>query len=165
MPKKNANLGMDFENMVNKKIEEYKVSKKAFGFKIPTEWVVQRRGKNIVSAFPKAKGHLDYIMVLPNGLAVIVEAKSSKDTSFPLKNIKDHQFDYAIEVSYFTKHCYYLIYMKKYNEVFLANASDIEYFRQTQERKSIPYSWFEQYCKKIEIKELNFLEEIMKNIV
>jgi penicillin-binding protein-related factor A (putative recombinase) len=54
--------------------------------------------------------------------------------------------------------------MKKYDKVYLANASDIEYFRQTQERKSIPITWFEEYCIEIDVKELDFLEKITKNI-
>ena len=88
----------------------------------------------------------DYIGSMgPDGKAVAFDAKETKNTSsFPLSNIHDHQLNF---LTYFEKtggKAGFLIWFKKVDdtEAFWTPASFVEDFKETETRKSIPYSRF-----------------------
>ena len=104
-------IGAKFEDKLTKQFEEYRKEKKAYIFKIPTEFVVLRKGAKIISAYPKKQSPcLDYIGILPNGKSIVFEAKTTKNTaSFPLKNIKPYQFELIKEINYYVDCVFFIL--------------------------------------------------------
>ncbi len=153
-----ANRGMTLEKIITKKCNEYIKKDIAYIYKIPTDWVVIRKGKKIISAFPKKKSIVDYLGVY-NGLAIAIEAKSTTNkTSFPFKNIADHQW------IFFKKWCtqangYYIIWFKKIDMMFLVDAKDLQEAKDTLDRKSAPLDWFKNNAIKLD-GDINFIKHI-----
>ena len=115
-----ANRGMKFEHQIEEQCGLYKQEGIAYIDKLPTDWMIKRVGGKIVSGYPRAKSKLDFYGVLSNGMAIFIEAKSTKSSSLPLSNFKDHQFVYIEEISKYTPYVYVLIQMRKYDDrVFL----------------------------------------------
>ena len=141
---KSNKIGGKFEEKLNVIFEQYRKDKKAYIFKIPTEFVVLRKGTKIVSAFPKKKSPcLDYIGILYNGKVIVFEAKTTANkTSFPLSNIKDYQFDLIDEINYYVDCVFFIIEFREYNEIYLVKGDTIKEFKENNTRKSIPYKNF-----------------------
>lgn len=144
MGKSSHKNGKEWEDILNKKFKEYRDKGQMYIIKIHTDWVVLRKGKQIVSAFPKSKSDcLDYIGILPNSEGTMIfEAKSTDNkTSFPLSLIKDYQYDLNNELYKYTDYVFYLIRMKTLNEIYFAEAKDIQKFKDSNSRKSIPINY------------------------
>ena len=141
---KSNKIGSTFESKLTEVFEKYRREKKAYIIKVPTEITIIRKGARIVSAFPKKQSPcLDYIGILPNGKAIIFEAKTCKNkTSFPLANIKDYQYDLMDEIYNYVDNIFYIIEFREHNEVYLVHANKVKEFKETNERKSIPYGEF-----------------------
>ena len=137
-------IGAKFEDKLTKQFEEYRKEKKAYIFKIPTEFVVLRKGAKIISAYPKKQSPcLDYIGILPNGKSIVFEAKTTKNTaSFPLKNIKPYQFELIKEINHYVDCVFFIIEFRELNETYLVSGNAILDFKENNERKSIPYKEF-----------------------
>ena len=137
-------IGAKFEDKLTKQFEEYRKEKKAYIFKIPTEFVVLRKGAKIISAYPKKQSPcLDYIGILPNGKSIVFEAKTTKNTaSFPLKNIKPYQFELIKEVNHYVDCVFFIIEFRELNETYLVSGNAILDFKENNTRKSIPYKEF-----------------------
>ena len=137
-------IGAKFEDKLTKQFEEYRKEKKAYIFKIPTEFVVLRKGAKIISAYPKKQSPcLDYIGILPNGKSIVFEAKTTKNTaSFPLKNIKPYQFELIKEINHYVDCVFFIIEFRELNETYLVSGNAILNFKENNERKSIPYKEF-----------------------
>ena len=137
-------IGAKFEDKLTKQFEEYRKEKKAYIFKIPTEFVVLRKGAKIISAYPKKQSPcLDYIGILPNGKSIVFEAKTTKNTaSFPLKNIKPYQFELIKEINHYVDCVFFIIEVRKLNETYLVSGDAKLDFKENNERKSIPYKEF-----------------------
>ena len=144
IPNKSNKIGAKFENKLTKQFEEYRKEKKAYIFKIPTEFVVLRKGAKIISAYPKKQSPcLDYIGILPNGKSIVFEAKTTKNTSsFPLKNIKPYQFELIKEINHYVDCVFFIIEFRELNETYLVSGNAILDFKENNERKSIPYKEF-----------------------
>ena len=113
--KRNSNKeGKEWEDMLTSQFTKYRKTGEMYCIKIPTEMVLLRRGKNIVSAFPKAKSEaLDYLGILKDGRCISFEAKSTTNkTSFPLSQIKPYQFELHKEIRQYTKEVFYIIRFK-----------------------------------------------------
>ena len=94
--KRNSNKeGKEWEDMLTSQFNKYRKTGEMYCIKIPTEMVLLRRGKNIVSAFPTSRSEaLDYLGILKDGRCISFEAKSTTNkTSFPLSQIKPYQFE------------------------------------------------------------------------
>ena len=117
IPNKSNKIGAKFENRLTKQFEKYRNEGKAYIFKIPTEFVVLRKGAKIVSAFPKKQSPcLDYIGILPNGKSIVFEAKTTANkTSFPLSNIKDYQYDLIDEIQNYANNVFFIIEFRERN--------------------------------------------------
>ena len=137
-------IGAKFEDKLTKQFEEYRKEKKAYIFKIPTEFVVLRKGAKIISAYPKKQSPcLDYIGILPNGKSIVFEAKTTKNTSsFPLKNIKPYQFELIKEINHYVDCVFFIIEFREMNETYLVSGNAILDFKENNTRKSIPYKEF-----------------------
>ena len=153
--------GLAFEKMVMDRLGKYNKEGKAYGIKIPNDWVIKRSGMKISSVSPKAKAFLDFIIFMPNGKVVVVEAKSTANkTSFGLDYIKPHQYTTAIEIGKYCKDVYYIILFRELGRIFFVKANYVEEFRQTETRKSIPLKWFEENSIELDIDKLDFLEAL-----
>jgi len=161
------NRGLDFEKIISDKCLEYMKSKRAYILKFPTEWSVIRKGKIIVSAFPKKKSICDFLGVLANGQAIAIEAKqiSSSLTSFPFSNIHDHQFIFFKDYINCGGLGYYLIYWKTLDECYLVTSEKIQDAKDNLERKSIPIDWFHNTDNCIEVKDFEFLNYIENKMI
>ena len=144
IPNNSNKIGAKFEDKLTKQFEEYRKEKKAYIFKIPTEFVVLRKGAKIISAYPKKQSPcLDYIGILPNGKSIVFEAKTTKNTSsFPLKNIKPYQFELIKEINHYVDCVFFIIEFRELNETYLVSGNAILDFKENNERKSIPYKEF-----------------------
>lgn len=129
---------------MTKVFDKYRKTNQAYIFKVPTEMTLIRKGAKIVSAFPKKQSDcLDFIGILPNGKAIVFEAKTTKETSrFPLDNIKEYQYDLMDEIYKYVENVFYIIEFREHNEVYLVHANKIKEFKETSTRKSIPYNEF-----------------------
>lgn len=153
--------GLAFEKMIIDRLNKYSKEDKAYGIKIPNEWIIKRYGMKISSASPKSKAFLDFIIFLPQGKAMVLEAKSTANkTSFGLDYIKPHQYTMAVEIGKYCKDVYYIILFRELARVFLVKARYVEKFRQTETRKSIPLKWFEENSVELDVNTLDFLEAL-----
>jgi recombination protein U len=151
-----SNRGMDLEKKLNNVINQYLKDGIATIYKVPTDWTVIRKGKNIVSAFPKQKSIVDYIGAY-KGKSIAIEAKRTNNkTSFPFDNIKDHQWVFFEKWQGLG---YYIVWFKELNRVFLVESSDMQNARDTLDRKSAPFSWFEENCIEIN-KDMDFIKYV-----
>lgn len=157
------NLGADWEKKIIKKCAEYRRDKVAYIVKIPTEFSIIRRFGKIVGAYPKDKSILDFMGTLADGRSIYIEAKSSQNkTSLPLNAIREHQYEFAKEILDYTDLCYYLIYFRTLNRVFLLHTSKVETFKKKYTRKSLPLDWIEKFATEIDVTNLDFMKPILK---
>lgn len=132
---------MKLEKLIEDKCKEYIKDRVAYLYKLPTDWVVQRKGKAIVSAFPKKKSTIDF-MGSYKGLAIGIETKSTNNTtSFSFSNIADHQWDFFIDWCKDAKG-YYIVWFKELEKMYLIDAKVMQIAKDTLGRKSAPYDWF-----------------------
>ena len=108
-----ANLGKAFEEEVKLANNTYLQRGIALVQKISTPWVVIRRGKQIVSAFPEGKSTLDFRGTVKGGLSISFDCKESEDErGLPLKHIQPHQIDYMRQALDIGEESFILCYMK-----------------------------------------------------
>lgn len=92
-----ANRGAILEDLITYTSEQYKRAGMAVINKVPTPVTVLKNGKG----FFKGKSTVDYTGTLKGGQFVCFEVKETKQTSsFPLKNIHQHQIEYMRDVEY-----------------------------------------------------------------
>ncbi len=109
-----ANIGRGFEDEAKMANEAYLQRGIALVQKVSTPWVVIRRGKQIVSAFPEGKSTLDFRGTVEGGLSISFDCKESEDErGLPLKHIRPHQIDYMRKALAVNETTFILCYMKK----------------------------------------------------
>ena len=152
-----ANRGRKLEKIIEDKCNEYIKNGIAYIYKLPTDWVVQRRGKQIISAFPKKKSTIDF-MGSYQGEAVAIETKSTNNkTSFSFNNIADHQWNFFIKWCTQAKG-YYIVWFKELDEMYLVDAMTMQNAKDTLGRKSAPHDWFVE--NGVLIKDGDFIKHI-----
>lgn len=166
MEKKRKNtsnkIGDKFEQRVQRVCDELRKNKICMLSKVPTEWKVIRNGGKIVSGFPVSESKfVDYVGVY-KGKSVSIETKTcANKTSFPLSNIKDTQFEYFLDYELMGGLGYYIIEFREHKEIYLVKSMQIETFRNSNERKSIPYQWFKDNGVLLDYERINFIDYIM----
>lgn len=158
-------IGENFEERIQSVMDKLKAENVACMSKVPTEFkIVRGNFGKIVSAFPVSESKFcDYTGVIKGIGHCDIEAKTTANkTSFPLANIKNTQFDYFHYMYYemMQRHLYYIIEFRELKEVYLIKAIDIEDFKNNNERKSIPYSWFKENAILMD-DDLNFVKYIL----
>ena len=109
-----ANLGKTFEEEVKLANAAYLERGIALVQKISTPWVVIRRGKQIVYAFPEGKSTLDFRGTVKGGRSISFDCKESEDErGLPLKHIQPHQIEYMRQALSVGEESFILCYMKK----------------------------------------------------
>jgi recombination protein U len=157
------NQGEEFEQIVIWANMQYYERREAVIQKIPTPWTVLREGKSIKSAFPTQKSTVDFGGTA-RGKSIWFDAKVSKNnTSFPLGNFKDHQHEFLERVAEQGGLAFYLIYSQPHNKTWLLWYKDFHQWRQTTDRKSIPFAWLDENCKLVHPSKdiaLDYLSEV-----
>jgi recombination protein U len=137
-----ANRGMGLEKLINLANDQYAKKGIANIKKVSTPWKVIRKGPKIVNAFPEGPSTVDY-MGEARGIAICFEAKQTKSkTSFPLKNnFESHQIEFMRS---WQGQKFALIEFTEHNEIYYLPWIHLLNWWNSDERKSIPYSFFQQ---------------------
>lgn len=147
-----ANLGMSFETLIEAANHFYFDRGLAAIMKVPTAFKIQRRynaklkKSEIVGCFPEKKSTVDFLGQYYNE-PVAFEAKSTGNkTSFPIKNIADHQLRWLKAVDQLGGKAFFLIECKTIGRIYRMTFKQLQSFQAAHERKSIPFDFFEKNC-------------------
>ncbi|AMY05065.1 Holliday junction resolvase RecU [Staphylococcus condimenti] len=134
-----ANRGKWLESVITHVNQIYEMNNKAIIRKVPTDINYNTRtGK----AFFKAKGMVDFVGI-SNGKMIAFDAKNTKGKSIPFNNIQPHQVDYLQKIKAHGGAAFLLIYFERYQELYALDIDEYVGLEETLDRKSIPYSYFE----------------------
>ncbi|SDB91305.1 Holliday junction resolvase RecU [Shouchella lonarensis] len=105
----------------------------------------KRSAAVIREAYYKQASTTDYNGVF-QGAYIDFEAKETRNkTSFPLKNVHEHQIEHMRQVLTQSGICFFLIRFQPADEVYLLEAHHVIKYYDEQQRKSIPKKDIEQY--------------------
>ena len=129
----------ELEKSANAANWKYRKKKKALILKVPVPILYTRKGLIAQTRTVDYTG-----LVPPNGRFVAFDAKETQiKTSFPLKNIKQHQLMYLELVEELGGLAFFLIHFKKmHKRAFVTPISLVSKYWYGDGRKSIPYNDF-----------------------
>lgn len=167
------NRGMDLENLINEACKYYLEHDMAIIYKKPTPiGVVEvdyQKGATINKAYFKEPSTLDY-NGLYKGKYIEFDAKECQSpTSFPLKNLHEHQIKHINSIIKHGGIAFLIISMN--DEYYLFKGEDLQEFLNSETRKSIPYNIIESkgyklnYNYNIGIDYLTGLNESYKELI
>ena len=158
------NRGMELENIINQTNTYYREKDIAYIYKKPTPIKVvkaeySKKGRRIIDAFYETPSTLDFNGIY-KGKYIEFDAKETiNKTSFPIKNIHNHQIEHIRNI-YNHKGIVFLI-IKMNNRYFILMGEDFLKFLDNNERKSIPYEYISKYGIEISMT-LNGLDYLKK---
>ena len=139
------------KNDINTSNEYYREIDKAYVYKKPTPIKVTKvdypsRDKAVIrEAFYTVPSTTDY-NGLYEGYYIDFEAKETiNKTSFSLSNIHAHQIKHLENIDRHQGIAFLIVRFTKLNETYLLLAKDLTNFLNTNDRKSIPLSYFKEY--------------------
>lgn len=91
-----ANRGRTFEELILYANEAYKLKRIAYIHKVPNPWQVRREDGRVVGAWPTQKGFLDFVGVAHGGIAVAFDVKQTREKSWRLELLSDHQYEHLV---------------------------------------------------------------------
>ena len=145
-----SNRGMLLENELNLSNEYYRSIDKAYIYKKPTPIKITKvdypsRDKAVITqAFFTVPSTTDYNGIY-QGKYIDFEAKETKSvTSFTLSNIHKHQIEHLKNIDRQQGIAFVIVRFTHLNKTLLLKAKDLINYISTQERKSIPLSYFEE---------------------
>ena len=147
-----GNRGMDLEYLINLSNSYYFEQDMALIYKKPTPIGIvdvgyTEKGKVIRQAYFKSPSTLDY-NGLYRGKYIEFEAKETKHhSSFPLSNIHPHQIEHVKKVIQHGGIVFLVV--KIQSIVYLLDGQEFLNFIHSNQRKSIPYSYFLEKGHKI----------------
>ncbi len=149
-----ANRGMNLENEINISNDYYRDNNICLITKRPTPINIVKvdysKGAKITHAYFEEQSTTDYNGVYRSRY-IDFEAKNTKNkTSFPLNNITKHQIEHLKRVLFHGGIAFFIINFESLNKVYLLDASYVIDFYEHGERKSIPFSCFEENGIEIE---------------
>jgi recombination protein U len=153
-----SNQGQEFEDLIEWANVQYYEREQAVIQKIPTPWKVERKynihtGKSeIVSAFPEHKSTVDFGGTA-KGRSIWFDAKVTKNrTSFPIKNIKEHQIEFLRRVHEQGGIAFLLVFSQSQNKTWYLSILDLLVFMENEKRQSLPFTWFNEKCPEVNSK-------------
>ena len=145
-----GNRGMNLENDLNETNNYYLIHDIAVVHKKPTPIVINRvdyKSRNdaiIREARFKIPSTTDYNGIY-RGKYIDFEAKETRSkTSFPLSNIHQHQIDHLRSIINHGGIAFIIVRFICFNETYYLDANDLFSFLDSNDRKSIPYSFFKE---------------------
>jgi len=163
------NRGMFLENMINESNTYYNDIERCLIFKKPTPIKV------LNVSYPNNKSHLinkavyssistlDYNGIYREKYIEFDAKECHNKTSFPLSNIKDHQFHHIKNVIKQKGIVFLIIFMN--NEFYLLKGEDLISFTLNNTRKSIEFDYIKKYGYKISesyLPRLKYLDAVDK---
>lgn len=134
------NKGNELEKLANKANSEYRKNYTALILKVPVPIIYTNKG------LIAQQSTVDYTGLLNDGTHLAFDAKECQSkTSFPLKNIHEHQLLYLQLVKKLNGIAFFLIWFKSlYKEVYIVPINLVEKYWSGEERKSIPIKDFKK---------------------
>ena len=166
-----SSRGMGLENILNQTNELYRLQKRAVIHKKPTPIQVvkvnypARSAAQITEAYFRQASTTDYNGVY-KGRYIDFEAKETKNkTSFPLKNIHEHQLEHMKECCEQGGIAFVIFYFSSLKEYYLLEYKWIEQFvhDSSKKRQSIPLTYIKEHGQPIELSlqmTLNYLDAV-----
>lgn len=166
-----SSRGMGLENILNQTNELYRLQKRAVIHKKPTPIQVvkvnypARNAAQITEAYYRHASTTDYNGVY-KGRYIDFEAKETKNkTSFPLKNIHEHQLDHMKECCEQGGIAFVIFYFSSLKEYYLLEYKWIEQFvhDSSTKRQSIPLTYIKEHGQSISLSlqmTLNYLDTV-----
>ena len=166
-----SSRGMILENLLNQTNELYRLQKRAVIHKKPTPIQIvkvnypKRSAAQITEAYFRQASTTDYNGVY-KGRYIDFEAKETKNkTSFPLKNIHEHQLSHMKECSEQRGITFVIIYYSSQKEFYLVEYTSLEKYieESDQNRQSIPLSYLKKVGYPIQLSlqmTLNYLDAV-----
>ena len=161
-----GNRGMTLESEINDSNLYYLENNIGVIYKKPTPiQVVEEKSGKITKAFFKTPSTTDY-NGLYKGYYIDFEAKeTTSKTSFPLANIHPHQIKHMNNIINNKGICFIIVRFTTINKTYLIFANDFINFINTEKRKSIPITYFNEKAYLIKDKlapRIDYLEIIEK---
>lgn len=166
-----SSRGMGLENILNQTNELYRIQKRAVIHKKPTPIQVVkvdypvRSAAKITEAYYRHASTTDYNGVY-KGRYIDFEAKETKNkTSFPLKNIHEHQLEHMKECCEQGGIAFVIFYFSSLKEYYLLEYKWIEQFvhDSSTKRQSIPLTYIKEHGQSISLSlqmTLNYLDTV-----
>jgi len=166
-----SSRGMGLENILNQTNELYRLQKRAVIHKKPTPIQVvkvnypARSVAQITEAYFRQASTTDYNGVY-KGKYIDFEAKETKNkTSFPLKNIHEHQLEHMKECCEQGGIAFVIFYFSSLKEYYLLEYKWIEQFvhDSSKKRQSIPLTYIKNHGQSISLSlqmTLNYLDAV-----
>lgn len=163
-----SNRGMSLENDLNITNEYYLNNDIAVIHKKPTSITIKKVEYNktidvIKEAYFKTPSTTDYNGIY-KGYYIDFEAKETRSkTSFPLSNIHKHQIDHLIKIKKHGGIGFIIVKFTLLDRIYFLSIDKLEEFLKSNDRKSIPLSFFEKNGKLIKMKfnpRIDYLEYV-----
>ena len=147
-----ANRGMNFESMINRTNEFYRDNDIAVIYKKPIPIQIvgvdykKRSAAKITEAYYKLPSTTDYNGIY-KGKYIDFEAKETKSkTSFPIKNIHEHQVKHLENVKKHGAISFIIVYFKTIERIYFLDSEKVSYYynRSLKGKKSISLTEFEE---------------------
>lgn len=144
------NRGLDLEHLINITNDYYLNNNIAVIYKKPTPITVSKvdyKNNKVTEGFYKTPSTLDYNGIY-KGKYIDFDAKETvKKTSFPLSNIHPHQIKHIERIINHGGISFIVLKMNSF--YYLLKGEDLLDFIKNNERKSIPFEYIDNKCKKI----------------
>ncbi|WP_027119679.1 Holliday junction resolvase RecU [[Mycoplasma] testudinis] len=147
----NANRGMFLETIINRTIDYFNNRQIAYFAKryLPIK-VYAFQGQR-VQGWLKERTQSDYYGVY-KGYYFDFEAKQVSLKSFPLKNLAPHQLNHLKNIINYQAVSFLIVLFNTYEKFFVLETSQlIKYIQENNDKKSIPYEYFEKYAYQIDL--------------
>jgi recombination protein U len=102
---------------------------------------VNNQARTITEAYFEKKSTVDFIGVA-QGLPICFDAKETRQTSLPMRNIHPHQIEFMESFRAQKGVAFLLVHFAKKGEIFLLPSEELARLKKG-ERKSIPYAAFD----------------------
>ena len=161
-----GNRGMTLEEDINLTNEYYKEQNIALIYKKPIPIKVLKINSTktrILDGFYEKKSTLDYSGIYKEKYIEFDAKETNSKTSFPLSNIHSHQIEHIKNILSFKGIAFLIIRFNLLNKTYILEGKKLIEFINAKERKSIPIDFFDNNCKKIDIKyrpRLDYLKSI-----
>lgn len=150
-----ANRGMELENDINITNKYYIDNDIALIYKKPTPIRVTKtnyQNMRIIDGFFETPSTLDYNGIY-KGYYIEFDAKETKSkTSYSINNIHKHQIEHIKKVIRHKGIVFLIVRFTSLDKYYILKGKDLIEFIKENDRKSIPLSYFEENCYKVDIK-------------
>ena len=150
-----GNRGMTLEEDINLTNEYYKEKNIALIYKKPIPIKVLKINETktrIKDGFYEKKSTLDYSGIYKEKYIEFDAKETNSKTSFPLSNIHEHQIEHIKNIIFYKGIAFLIIRFNIINKTYILKGEQLLEFINNETRKSIPLEYFENNCKKIELK-------------